>query len=48
MKQKVRTLRLYSHDGEEEDVQEPRFFIDESAMEELFEVINEMMTAYVY
>ena len=39
-------MRFYNIDGIEEDVQDPKFFIDEQTLIELQETINEMLNTY--
>lgn len=40
-------MRLYNLDGIEEDVQDPKFFIDESQYIAYHEAISEMLYDYI-
>lgn len=40
-------MRFYNLDGIEEDVQDPKFFIDEDLLLTLQEAINELLETYV-
>jgi hypothetical protein len=39
-------MRFYNVDGIEEDVQDPKFFIDEELLSMLQEAINELVEMY--
>lgn len=38
-----KSMRFYNFDGIEEDVQDPKFFIDEEQLEEILETIEEII-----
>jgi len=40
-------MRFYNLDGIEEDVQEPKFFIEEEKYQEIHESIHEMLHEYL-
>ncbi len=41
-------MRFYDIDGQELDVQDPKFFIDEEHYKEIHESVQEMIYEYLY
>jgi len=40
-------MRFYNIDGAEEDVQDPKFFLDEYELQEIILVADEMINDYI-